>query len=44
MNTKQHTYQDLTTEINANTGGINTSMTVVSLQNNKCLPLYDFVT
>ena len=42
MNTKQHTYQDLTTEINANTGGINTSMTVVSLQNNKCLPLFTF--
>lgn len=42
MNTKQHTYQDLTTEINANTGGINTSMTVVSLQNNKCLPLFKF--
>ncbi len=42
MNTQQHTYQDLTTEINANTGGINTSMTVVSLQNNKCLPLFTF--
>ncbi len=42
MNTKQHSYQDLTTEINANTGGINSSMTVVSLQNNKCLPLFTF--
>lgn len=40
MNTKKHTYQDLTTEINANTGGINTGVTVVSLKNNECLPLF----
>ena len=42
VNTKQHSYQDLTTEINANTGGINSSMTVVSLQNNDLLPLFTF--
>lgn len=42
VNTKQYTYQDLTTEINANTGGINTSMTIVSLKDNNCLPLFTF--
>lgn len=42
VNTNQHLYQDLTTEINANTGGINSSMTVVSLQNNDLLPLFTF--
>ena len=42
VNTKQYTYQDLTTEINANTGGINTNMTIVSLPNNECLPLFTF--
>lgn len=42
VNTKKHTYQDLTTEINANTGGINTAMTIVSQENNKCLPLFTF--
>ena len=41
VNTKNYTYQELTNEINANTGGIQIDMTVVSLPNNNCLPLFN---
>lgn len=41
VNTKNYNYRDLTTEINANTGGLKTNMTVVSLENNKCFPLFN---
>ncbi len=40
VNTKHHTYQDLTTEINANTGGISSIVTIVSFPNNNLLPLF----
>ncbi len=42
VNTNNYSYQELTTEINSNTGGINTNMTIVSLPDNQCMPLFTF--
>ena len=42
VDTAKHTYQDLTVEINANTGGIGTPITILSLKDNDFIPLFTF--
>lgn len=40
VDTSKYTYQDLTVEINANTGGISTPLTIISLNDNDFLPYF----
>lgn len=40
VDTKEHSYQELVKDININTGGITTSMMVISKENNKVTPYF----